>query len=78
MYCVAKRKTTVYIDEELLRMAKVRAARTDRRDSEILEAALRNYLGLSALEEMRARSDLNEEQAMELAYAELRELRRDE
>ncbi|MGI8726527.1 MAG: hypothetical protein ACR2K6_02445 [Solirubrobacterales bacterium] len=75
---MAKRKTTVYIDEELLRMAKVRAARTDRRDSEILEAALRNYLGLSALEEMRARSDLNEEQAMELAYAELRELRRDE
>lgn len=73
---MAKRKTTLYIDEELLRMAKVRAARTDRRESEVMEAALRSYLGITALEQIRARSDLDEAQAMELAYAELRAMRR--
>ena len=50
-----RRKTTVYLDEELLRGAKVMAARTDRKDYEVLEAALRQYLGVDVLERVWAR-----------------------
>jgi hypothetical protein len=39
-----RRKTTVYVDEELLRSAKVLAARTDRKEYEVFEEALRSYL----------------------------------
>lgn len=73
-----KRKTTVYLDPDVLRATKVLAARTDRRDSEVVEAALRRYTGLEAFESARARSDLTEEEAMELANTELHALRRGE
>jgi hypothetical protein len=39
-----RRKTTVYVDEELLCSAKVLAARTDRKEYEVFEEALRSYL----------------------------------
>jgi predicted nucleotidyltransferase len=39
-----KRKTTVYIDDELLRAAKVRAAESGRKEYEVFEQALRDYL----------------------------------
>jgi hypothetical protein len=67
----ARRKTTVYLDPEVLRAARVRAARTDRRDSDVVEDALRLYLGLAALDEGQARSDLSEQEALDLAYAEV-------
>ncbi len=41
------KKTTVYVDEEVLRAAKVYAARKDIRDSEVIETVLREYLGSS-------------------------------
>ena len=44
---MAKKKTTVYLDEELWRAAKAVAARSGRRDYQVLEEALRRYLGLS-------------------------------
>lgn len=37
--------TAVYVDEELLRSARALAARTDREVREVLEEALRRYLG---------------------------------
>jgi hypothetical protein len=70
----SKRKATFYLDEDVLRAARVRAARSDRRDSEIVEAALRAYLGFDVLELVRARSDLAEE-AMQLAVSELHAMR---
>lgn len=75
MPTAAKRKVTLYLDEGVLRAARVRAARTDRRDSEIVEAALRAYLGFEAVERIWARSTLGEDEAMALAVAETHAVR---
>lgn len=72
----AKRKVTVYLDPEVARAAKVRAARSEKRDSEVVEDALRVYLGIAALDEAQELSTLTEEKASELAYAELHSARR--
>ena len=74
---MAKRKTTVYLDEEILRSARIQAARTGQRDSELIEAAVRSYLGLDVLDEIWARSDLDEKQALDLAYEGLDAARRE-
>ncbi|MGQ0849213.1 MAG: hypothetical protein ACT4OP_08870 [Actinomycetota bacterium] len=69
---MARRKTTVYIDERVLRAAKVYAARKGVRDSEVIETALREYLGLDVLEPVWERNrDLDPEEADQLAYREL-------
>lgn len=44
-----KRKTTVYIDDDLLRAARVTAARSGKRDSQVVEEALRAHLGFELL-----------------------------
>jgi hypothetical protein len=72
---MAKRKTTVYLEEDLLRRARVHAARTGKRDSDVVEEALREYLGIEALEQVWSRSDLDEDQALELAYEALHRTR---
>ena len=72
-----RRKTMVYLDDELLRGAKILAARTDRKDYEVLEAALRQYLGVEVLERVWAGSDLTEREGLKVAYAELEAVRRD-
>src|SRR5206468_7989133 len=71
-----KRRATFYIAEDVLRAAKVNAARTDRRESEVVEAALRGYLGFDVLDRVWARSELSEKQAMKLALAEVHASRR--
>jgi hypothetical protein len=65
-----RKKVTLYLDEEVLRAARVQAARTDKRDSEVVEDALRAYLGFDVLERVWARSNLSEDEAMALAVAE--------
>jgi len=64
---MAKIRTTLTIDEEVLRVVKVRAARTGKGDSELIEEALRRDLGLDLLERLWRRSDLDEDQAIDLA-----------
>jgi metal-responsive CopG/Arc/MetJ family transcriptional regulator len=76
MFGMAKRKTTVYLDEEVLREAKVQAARKGQKDSELIEEAVRSYLGLDVLDEVWARSDLDEEAALRLASEALEAARR--
>ena len=71
-----RKKTTVYIEEDLLRNARVAAARAGKRDSDILEEALRRYLGVDVLDRVWARSDLSEDEALELVYDELHKERR--
>jgi predicted transcriptional regulator len=71
-----RRKTTIYVDDELLRATKVAAARTGKRDYQIIEEALRAYLGLELLERVGARSKLSEDEALGLAYRELHQSRR--
>jgi hypothetical protein len=65
-----KKKVTLYVDEDVIRAARVLAARTDKRDSEVVEDALRAYLGFDVLATVWARSDLGEDEAMRLAVEE--------
>lgn len=74
---MAKRKTTVYLDEDVLRQARIQAARTGRKDSELIEEAVRSYLGIGVLDAVWSRSDLDERAALELAYEALNAVRRE-
>lgn len=56
-----KVQTTLTIDEEVLRAVKVRAARTGKGDSEVIEEALRRELGLDLLDRIWAKTGLPEE-----------------
>lgn len=72
-----KVRTTLTIDEDVLRAVKVRAARTGKGDSQVIEEALRRELGLEALERVWAQnSDLSEDDAMALAVEVQHEVRR--
>ncbi len=62
-----KSRTTVTLDERVLRAVRIKAARTGRRDSEVIEEALRRDLGLDLLERIWASADLDEDEAMPLA-----------
>jgi hypothetical protein len=70
MMARVKRKTTVYLDDELLRAARVTAARSGKADSQVLEEALRAYLGFDLLERVGKRSALSGDQALTLAEEE--------
>lgn len=72
-----KKKVTFYVDEDVMRAARVRAARTDKRDSEVVEEALRAYLGFDVLASVWARSNLSEDEAMRLAVEETHAARTD-
>jgi hypothetical protein len=72
---VPKQRATFSLDEDVLRAARVAAARAGRRDSELVEEALRSYLSLGVLEEIwRNRPpdapDLTDEEALRLAREE--------
>jgi metal-responsive CopG/Arc/MetJ family transcriptional regulator len=62
-----KVRTTLTVDEEVLRAVKVRSARTGKGDSEVIEEALRRELGFDLLDRLWQRDDLGEEQALTLA-----------
>jgi Ribbon-helix-helix protein, copG family len=71
-----KARTTVTLDEVVLRAVRVKAARTGRRDSEVIEEALRRDLGLDVLERIWESADLDEDEAMRLAVEEQHKARR--
>ena len=62
-----KTRTTLTIDDSVLRAVKVRAARTGRGDSEVIEEAVRRSLGLGLLDRIWEQADLGPDEAMELA-----------
>jgi hypothetical protein len=64
---MAKVRTTLTVDEAVLRAVKVRAARIGKGDSEFIEEALRRELGFELLERLWERNDLSEEDATALA-----------
>jgi hypothetical protein len=72
---MAKRKATFYVDEAVLRATRVRAARGDQRDSDVVEQALRAFLGFDLVERSWARSNLSEDEAMQLAVDEIHAMR---
>jgi metal-responsive CopG/Arc/MetJ family transcriptional regulator len=64
---MAKVRTTLTIDETVLRAVKVRAARSGKGDSEVIEEALRRELGLDLLDRLWEQNKLPEEEAVALA-----------
>lgn len=73
---MVRKKTTVYIDEALLRTVKVAAARSGKREYEVFEEALREHLGLAgAVERIWAgigrEEAAGEEEATRIAAEEL-------
>ena len=55
------------LNEEILRLVKVRAARLGKGDSEVIEDALRRSLGLDLLDRLWSRNEMGQEEAMDLA-----------
>lgn len=62
-----KTRTTVTLDERIMRAVRVKAARSGRRDSDVIEEALRRDLGLDLLDRMWQSADLAEDDALALA-----------
>lgn len=85
---MAKRKTTIYIDDDVITATKMTAVATHRSDSAVIEDALRSYLGTShavaarvdlraVLDRLAAQSpdDLSDDEALDLAVEEVRAAR---
>lgn len=71
-----KARTTVTLDEDVFRAVKIKAARTGKRDSEVIEESLRRDLGLDALAQLWAKvTPAPEDEGMKLAYDELHAMR---
>lgn len=84
---ITRKKTTVFLDPELLQAVKVVAPSCGRHDYEILEDAVRQYLRTAQAEtswqELRDLLDqrggqdaVSDEEALSLAYTELHAVRR--
>jgi hypothetical protein len=74
---MTKTRTTLTIDEAVLRAVKVRAARTGKGESAVIEEAIRRDLGLDLMERLWARNDMAEDEAMELAIEAQQKVRRE-
>jgi hypothetical protein len=71
-----RKKTSVYIDGQLLRAAKIVAAAEGLKESEVFEQALAAYVGRWSMGPNWERPDApNEEEAMRLALEALKEVR---
>jgi predicted ATPase with chaperone activity len=73
---MAKVRTTVTIDERVMRAVRVQAARTGKRDSEVIEEALRRELGFDVLDRIWAKADMDPDEALRLAVEEQHAARR--
>lgn len=64
---MAKVRTTLTIDEEVLKAVKVKGARTGKADGQVIEEALRRDLGFDVLDRLWQTNDLAEDEAVALA-----------
>jgi hypothetical protein len=64
---VSKVRTTLTIDEDVLRAVRARATRTGTDLSEVIEDAVREVLGLGLLRRIGEKADLREDEALALA-----------
>jgi hypothetical protein len=64
---MSKVRTTLTIDESVMKAVKMRAARTGRGDSQVIEESLRRDMGLDLLERLWERNALSERDATALA-----------
>jgi hypothetical protein len=72
---MARRPTTVRLDEKLLSEVHAAAQRAGASDDDVIEEAVRRFVGLEVLDELWTRNHLGEDEAMELAVSELRAMR---
>jgi hypothetical protein len=73
-----KARTTVTLDEEVFRAVKIKAARTGKRDSQVIEDSLRRDLGLDELADIWSKvNPVSEEESLKLANDELHAMRRE-
>lgn len=73
---MSKVRTTLTIDESVMRAVKMHAARTGRGDSQVIEDSLRRDLGLDLLERLWEHNDLSEREATALAVEAQHQTRR--
>jgi hypothetical protein len=90
MRCMARKKTTIYLEPDLLTATKTLAASSGRREYEVIEDALRAYMrsdeAAAGRSELRAMLDrwteddpgLGEDEAIELATREVHAYRREQ
>jgi hypothetical protein len=71
-----KARTTITLDERVLRAVRVKATRSGRRASEVIEEALRRDLGLDLLDRAWRTADLDEDDALGVAVRAQHEARR--
>lgn len=64
---MSKVRTTLTVDEDVLRAVKITAARTGKGDSQVIEEALRRDLGLDLLNRLWSGGDMSEADAIALA-----------
>lgn len=75
---MSKARTTVTLDEDVFRAVKIKAARTGKRDSQVIEESLRRDLGVDDLADIWAKvTPVSEDEGLELAGDELRAMRRE-
>lgn len=75
---MGKTRTTFSLDEDVVRSMRIAAARQGLRDSEVVEAALREYLGWGVIERIQAASpfkDLDEDAVMAMVNEEIHAMR---
>jgi hypothetical protein len=74
---MAKVRTTLSVDADVLRAVKIAAARTGKGDSQVIEEALRRDLGLDLLNGLWTHNQMSEEDAIALAVEAQHATRRD-
>lgn len=67
---MAKVRTTLTVDEDVLRAVKLTAARRGLGDSEVIERSLRRDLGLDLLDRLWDKADMDPDAAIDLAVRE--------
>lgn len=75
---MSKTRTTVTLDDDVFRAVKIKAARSGKRDSQVIQESLRRDLGLDDLAELWAKvTPASEEEGVALATDELRAMRKE-
>lgn len=74
---MAKSAAAVRLDDEVLDAVRQEAARSGRSEDQVVEPAVRRYVGPSVLDRLRERNRLGEDDAMEIAREEIAAHRRE-
>jgi len=74
---VPKRGATVKLDADVLDAIRLEATRSGRSEDQVVENAVRRYIGPSVLDHLRERNHLDEDEAMKVATEELAAHRRE-